>query len=339
MDRSDGFWWSPDSRFLAYEEADLSPVELHYVADPLHPESAPVEFRYPRAGTANANVRLGVVPVGGGETRWVSWDGTTYPYLVRVVGGTARSRSSSRIAPSPKSRFSRSTLAAARPASSGRSATTRGSRLRQWDFPQRLAAAGGFLWASERSGQWQLERRDAGGKLVNAVTPAGFRFDELLDVDLERASVVVSGGRERPRAALWRVPLAGGEPKPLAAAPGLHGARFGEQHAIFAHAYSLADGSAGTDVRDRGGAAIAELPSVAEKPPFVPSVDYLTVGEREFDAARRAPARLRPRAPLSRDRSRNMRGPAREAGDGARRASRSSASAMADRGFIVVTPR
>ncbi|HKD24026.1 MAG TPA: DPP IV N-terminal domain-containing protein, partial [Rhizomicrobium sp.] len=84
MDRRDGFWWSPDSKSIAYEEADLTPVEPHYIVDPLSPQNKPVEFRYPRAGTANANVRLGVIAATGGATVWLPWDFVTYPYLVRV---------------------------------------------------------------------------------------------------------------------------------------------------------------------------------------------------------------------------------------------------------------
>src|SRR5262249_44435474 len=85
MDRPDGFWWSPDSQSIAYEEADLSGVEVHYVADPLHPNTPPVAFRYPRAGTANAKVRLGVIGIGGGKTVWIPWDTKAYEYLVRVT--------------------------------------------------------------------------------------------------------------------------------------------------------------------------------------------------------------------------------------------------------------
>ncbi len=335
MDRSDGFWWSPDSRYLAYEEADLSAVEPHYVADPLQPATAPVEFRYPRAGTANASVRLGVVPAGGGETVWVPWDTVAYPYLVRVAwrNGPLTLVVENRALTEEK------VLEA--DARTGKTRELWAERddawleTPQWDFPQRLADGSGFLWASERSGQWQLERRDADGELVNAVTPANFRFDQLLDVDLRRGSVVVQGGTGRLSRGIWRVPLAGGRPVALADEPGLHAAGFGEQHAIFAHSYNLADGRAGTDVRDARGRALAELPSAAEAPPFVPAVEYLTVGEREFDAlvvrprdfdpARRYPVILAVYA-----------GPAAKQVMAAPRQS-FERQCMADRGFIVAT--
>ena len=71
MDRYSGFWWSPDSKKIAYQETDAKGVEVWYVADPIHPEQEPTPFFYPRPGKANVKVRLGVVPVEGGKTTWI----------------------------------------------------------------------------------------------------------------------------------------------------------------------------------------------------------------------------------------------------------------------------
>jgi len=90
MARHSGFWWSPDSKFIAYEEADHTGVETWYVADPLKPDQKPAEQFYPRPGKRNVAVRLGIIPVTSGETMWVEWDREKYEYLARVawdVGG------------------------------------------------------------------------------------------------------------------------------------------------------------------------------------------------------------------------------------------------------------
>ncbi len=85
MGRHEGFWWSPDSQWIAYQETDNSGVESRFIADPLHPETPPAKNFYPRAGTNNAKVRLGIIARSGGATRWVEWDREKYPYLTRVV--------------------------------------------------------------------------------------------------------------------------------------------------------------------------------------------------------------------------------------------------------------
>src|SRR5688572_3297756 len=85
MDRREGFWWTPDSQWIVYQETDNSGVETRFIADPLHPEKPPAKNFYPRAGTNNAKVRLGMVARAGGTTRWIEWDREKYPYLARVI--------------------------------------------------------------------------------------------------------------------------------------------------------------------------------------------------------------------------------------------------------------
>ena len=84
MGRFTGYWWSPDGKHIAYEEADHTGVEVWYVADPFKPDQKPAEQFYPRPGKKNVSVRLGIVPIEGGETVWVEWDRKKYEYLTRV---------------------------------------------------------------------------------------------------------------------------------------------------------------------------------------------------------------------------------------------------------------
>jgi dipeptidyl-peptidase 4 len=90
MARFSGYWWSPDSKFIAYEEADHTGVETWYVADPFKPDQKPAEQYYPRPGKKNVAVKLGVMPVEGGETVWMKWPNKgeweqAYEYLTQVV--------------------------------------------------------------------------------------------------------------------------------------------------------------------------------------------------------------------------------------------------------------
>src|SRR5258708_19135858 len=73
MGRFNGYWWSPDSTQIAYQETDHKGVEVWHVADPAHPGQPPQPFFYPRPGKANARVKVGVVPAKGGQTTWLAW--------------------------------------------------------------------------------------------------------------------------------------------------------------------------------------------------------------------------------------------------------------------------
>jgi len=85
MGRFSGYWWSPDGKHIAYEEADHTGVETWYVADPLKPDQKPSEQFYPRPGKKNVAVKLGIIPAEGGETKWVEWDHEKFEYLARVA--------------------------------------------------------------------------------------------------------------------------------------------------------------------------------------------------------------------------------------------------------------
>ena len=83
MDRSRGFWWSPDSTELLVARVDQAPVRRWWISEPAHPDRAPVAVPYPAAGTANAEVSLTLFGLDGSR-RDVGWDRERYPYLAAV---------------------------------------------------------------------------------------------------------------------------------------------------------------------------------------------------------------------------------------------------------------
>ena len=92
MDRYDGFWWSPDSKYVLFETYDESPEPIWHLSDPANPANPARSNRYPQALTANANVRLTLLELGfdsdnccyGAIANEVPWDHETYEYLAAV---------------------------------------------------------------------------------------------------------------------------------------------------------------------------------------------------------------------------------------------------------------
>lgn len=70
----DGFRWSPDGRYIAFFQLDESATRDFQMTDflTLYPETT--QFRYPKAGEANSEVRIGVVEVATGETTFFDTD-------------------------------------------------------------------------------------------------------------------------------------------------------------------------------------------------------------------------------------------------------------------------
>lgn len=86
LDLRDGFRWSPDSRAIAYWQFDTSGVGRFTLiddTDALYPTTKTIP--YPKAGTRNSAVRIGVVRASGGSTRWMKTPGASRDgYLARV---------------------------------------------------------------------------------------------------------------------------------------------------------------------------------------------------------------------------------------------------------------
>lgn len=95
LDLRDGFRWSPDSKQIAYWQVDTSGVRefpLVNNTQGLYPEIK--TFPYPKAGERNSAVRVGVVSVDGGETRWLDVPGDPREHYIAHMDWTANSSAS-----------------------------------------------------------------------------------------------------------------------------------------------------------------------------------------------------------------------------------------------------
>lgn len=86
LDVRDGFRWSPDSRSIAFWHFDSSGVgeyPLVDYTDSLYPTIRMIP--YPKAGTTNSAVQIGVVNVHSGKTKWMEVPGDPRNnYIVRM---------------------------------------------------------------------------------------------------------------------------------------------------------------------------------------------------------------------------------------------------------------
>jgi dipeptidyl-peptidase-4 len=281
MGRFTGYWWSPDSRAIVYQESDPAGVEVWYVCDPMRPEQPPQPIPYPRPGKVNVAVRLGIVPAAGGETVWIDWDARKYPYLARVhwsrsgpltlVVQTREQEEIALLRVDPKT---------------GRTTTLLTQHDPTWvdlpsDVPRWLPDAGGFLWTSAQPGGSRLELRDATGQFVRVVVPPAAGFHGLADFDPKAGQVVYRASPDPTQSHLWRVALKDGKPERLTKEPGQHVATFSRDHSVYVHTATPADSLPRATVHRADGTLLGELPSVAEEPPFRLNAELLKVGEGE----------------------------------------------------------
>ncbi len=86
------FWWSPDSKSIAYLQFDTHDEPLYPHEDLLRLRAVYEPERYPQAGENNAAIRLGVVSLAGGPTRWYDVGDTRQSYLIARAGWMPGSR-------------------------------------------------------------------------------------------------------------------------------------------------------------------------------------------------------------------------------------------------------
>jgi len=79
-----GYWWSDDSKSIAYLQTDESIVSITHFVDFKPAVPRVIKQRYPKAGMANPIVRVGIANMKSSKTKWVDFGDTEYEYIPRV---------------------------------------------------------------------------------------------------------------------------------------------------------------------------------------------------------------------------------------------------------------
>lgn len=85
MGRARGYWWSPDGARVLLARVDEDPVNTWHIADPANPDAKPRRWKYPAAGTPNADVSLHIADAATGELTPVTCDAAAFGYLVTAA--------------------------------------------------------------------------------------------------------------------------------------------------------------------------------------------------------------------------------------------------------------
>jgi len=186
---SDAFRWSPDGKRIAFWRFDQSRVPSFPMVDETTLYPAVTPLRYPKAGEANSNIRLGVVTVATGAMRWLGVSGDANTYIPRMQWAGNDSLAVMRM---PR-RQNRSELLMASASGGGTRPIAIDSDSAYVDVEDPVWMGGGrqFLWLSDRSGWRQLYLYDRSGKLVRQVTRDGADVLAVVEVDEERGDVYV----------------------------------------------------------------------------------------------------------------------------------------------------
>lgn len=182
LDLGTAYWWSPDSRNIAYLQFDIAhefvypQVSLLGLRALLEPE------RYPQAGTANADVHVGVVSAGGGATRWMDLGDTRNALISRVYW----TPDSTRLAIERMNRVQNHLDLLLADAASGASRPILKESDPYWINQNdlfRFVGKDEFLWGSERDGFRHLYLYSLEGQQRKRLTEGQWEVTGLAGVD------------------------------------------------------------------------------------------------------------------------------------------------------------
>jgi dipeptidyl-peptidase 4 len=269
MDRTTGYWWSPDDKRIAYTRVDESPVaevdRFEIYADSVKV----IKQRYPAAGAKNVSVQLFVSDTNSGAPAvQIDLGKNTDIYLARVNWlPTSTSLTVQR-----QSRDQKTLTLLQADARSGTATELLSEHSDTWvplhDELTFVEHGKQFIWASSRTGFKQLYLYDLSGKLVRPLT--GGEWEVVGDsearairgVDERNGLVYFMANAESPlERHLYCVSLKDAHPTPrrITADSGWHDVTLSKDTKVFLDTFSTPDHPPSLTLRASDGKTLAAL--------------------------------------------------------------------------------
>ncbi len=308
----DGFRWSPDSKLIAYWHFDSSGVKEYPLidyTDSVYPTIKMIP--YPKAGTTNSAVTIGVVDVRSGKTKWMAVPGEARDNYIARMEWAGGSRD---LAIEQLNRLQNTASLLIGDVSTGRTKCIFEDRDRAWVDVNEINALGDtFVWLSERDG-WRhayLVPRD--GSQPALLTPGSFDVMTLVGVSEKQGAIYFTASPENAtQCYLYRASSRDRSALPArltpATQPGYHFYRMAPGGEWAVHRFSrlddpgrvelvrVADGSSVHTFADNSDARRKTEPLLENKSEFLKvdignglTLDSWMIRPKNFDASRKYP--------------------------------------------------
>ncbi len=214
----DAFRWSPDSRKIAYWQLDAAGIGEFLMinnTDSIYSYVIPVQ--YPKAGTANSDIRIGVVSADGGETTWViDNDDTRNHYLPRMDWAD----NSVELIIQHMNRLQNTNEVRIAEAASGSTRTLMTDRDDAWlnvvDDLIWTDDGRSFTWVSESDGWRHAYLVDRYSGRMTRISNGDYDVLNIVRIDMEGGWLYFIGSFDNAtQRYLYRVPIGGGTPERL----------------------------------------------------------------------------------------------------------------------------
>jgi dipeptidyl-peptidase-4 len=263
-----GYWWSDDSKALAYLESDEEPVSVVHFLDYEPEVPRLIKQRYPKAGGENPLVRVGIRELGDSGTSWIQLP--RYEYIARVnwlpgsrtLSVQTLNRSQDELNLYFVDRGSKRVRHVLKETDEG--------WVNIHDDLLFLENSSEFLWQSERDGYAHLYRYSGVGKLRNQVTKGNWALrssggvfwmrQSLHGVDEENGWAYFTSLEKAPTERhLYRIRLDGSEMTRLTRDDGVHTVSFSNDAKFYVDTFSAPRLPPSLSVYDTDGTLVSVL--------------------------------------------------------------------------------
>lgn len=194
--------WSPDSRYIAFWQVNENNEPVFQMTDYKDQHSDYVKFRVPLVGDPNAKVKIGVVNVTGGTTKWFETDDE---YIPRIYWTGEQNM----LAVITLNRKQNDMKLYFFDVSNGSSRLIFEEKSDTWidihnfyegvtdmiSFPDGIKE---FFWLSDRDGWQHIYRYDYDGKLINQVTKGRWSVTKIEGINSESKKIFYTSTKISP---------------------------------------------------------------------------------------------------------------------------------------------
>ncbi len=207
------FWWSPDSKKIAFFRTDDSRVPVFTITDGAGQHGLVEQERYPKVGDPNPEVNVGIVSPDGGAIVWSDFNAKDDQYF----GMPYWKPDGSSLLVQWMNRLQNNLIIYEVNTTTGAKKEFYNETQKTWidlddnDRITFLKNGKGFILQNDATGWKHLYYHDMSGKLINAVTTGKFTVTDLNYID-EKNGIVYFTARSRENSATrdyYRVNLDG----------------------------------------------------------------------------------------------------------------------------------
>lgn len=196
------FWWSPDSKKIAYFRADDSKVPVFTVTGEKGLHGTVEQQRYPKVGDPNPEIKVGIIAPDGGNTTWCDFD----PKADQYFGMPFWKPDGSGLLVQWMNRLQNQLIIYEVNPATGSKKEFFTETQKTWvsldenDRIKFLSSGNAFIMLSDVTGWRHMYLYDINGKLINPITSGKFTVVEITQVD-EKNKVVYFIVRSRENTA------------------------------------------------------------------------------------------------------------------------------------------